>query len=125
MSQHLVIRLGLDGNFELNFQIRDTPVAELWVERMQARGSYPLDHPDRFYGFGTLAQEQLRAVEYIQKCIATINSHEYLIIKSSEYINFEPNNEEIEALQAEIAQLRMDLLDEQKKVIELQIKTNI
>ena len=53
------------------------------------------------------------------------NSHEYLIVKSSEYINFEPNNEEIEALQAEIAQLRMDLLDEQKKVIELQIKTNI
>ena len=53
------------------------------------------------------------------------NSHEYLIVKSSEYINFEPNNEEIEALQAEIAQLRMDLFDEQKKVIELQIKTNI
>ena len=85
MSQHLVIRLGLDGNFELNFQIRDTPVAELWVERMQARGSYPLDHPDRFYGFGTLAQEQLRAVEYIQKCIATINSHEYLIERPFEY----------------------------------------
>ena len=85
MPQHLVIRLGLDGNFELNFQIRDTPVAELWVERMQARGSHPLDHPDRFYGFGTLAQEQVRAVEYIQKCIATINAHEYLIDRPFEY----------------------------------------
>jgi hypothetical protein len=85
MSQHLVIRLGPDGDFKLKFQIRDTPVAELWVERMQARGSYPLDHPDRFYGFGTLAQEQLRAVEYIQKCIATINAHEYLIERQFEY----------------------------------------
>jgi hypothetical protein len=52
---------------------------------MQARGSYPLDHPDRFYGFGTLAQEQARAVEYIQKCIATINAHEYLIDRPFEY----------------------------------------
>ena len=32
-----------------------------------------------------------------------VNSHEYLIKKSSEYIGFESNQEEIEALQAEIA----------------------
>ena len=85
MPQHLVIRLGQDGDLELKFQIRDTPVTELWVERMQARGSYPLDHPDRFYGFGTLAQEQTRAVEYIQSCIATINAHEPLVHRPFEY----------------------------------------
>ena len=38
------------------------------------------------------------------------NSHEYLVKTSGEYINFEENNEEIQALQAEIAQLRSDLL---------------
>ena len=81
----MLIRLGQDGDLTLEFKIRSTPVAELWVERMQARGNYPLDHPDRFYGFGTLAQEQLRAVEYIQKCIATINAHEYLIERPFEY----------------------------------------
>ena len=48
------------------------------------------------------------------------NSHEYLIKQSSEYINFEQDNEEIESLQAEIAQLRIDLLNSQKEVIELQ-----
>lgn len=85
MPQHLVIRLGQDNDFALKFQIRDTPVAQLWVERMQARGDYPLDHPDRFYGFGTLAQEQNRAVEYIQKCIATINAHQLLIHRPFEY----------------------------------------
>ena len=85
MTQHMLIHLGPDGDLKLEFQIRSTPVAELWLERMQARGSYPLDHPDRFYGFGTLAQEQARAVEYIQKCIATINTHEYLIERPFEY----------------------------------------
>ena len=38
------------------------------------------------------------------------NSHEYLVKTSGEYINFEENNEEIQVLQAEIAQLRSDLL---------------
>lgn len=85
MPQHLIIRLGQDGDLELKFQIRSTPVAELWVERMQARGHYPLDHPDRFYGFGTPAQEQLRAVEYIQSCIATINAHEPLVHRPFEF----------------------------------------
>lgn len=81
----MLIRLGQHGDLELEFQIRSTPVAELWVKRMQARGDYPLDHPDRFYGFGTLAQEQDRAVEYIQKCIATINAHQPLIHRPFEY----------------------------------------
>ncbi len=85
MPQHMLIRLGQDNDFALKFQIRDTPVAQLWVERMQSRGNYPLDHPDRFYGFGTLAQEQNRAVEYIQKCIATINAHRLLIHRPFEY----------------------------------------
>ena len=52
-----------------------------------------------------------------------INSHEYLIQKSSEYVGFEANQEEIEALQNEIAQLRTELLDAQKQIIELQTGT--
>ena len=46
-------------------------------------------------------------------------THEFLIKKSSEYINFDPNQEEIEALQLEIAELRTELLNEQQKNIEL------
>ena len=41
------------------------------------------------------------------------NSHEYLVKTSGEYINYEDTNEEIQALQAEIAQLRSDLLSAQ------------
>jgi hypothetical protein len=41
------------------------------------------------------------------------NSHEYLVITSGDYINFEGDNAEIQALQNEIAQLRKDLLQAQ------------
>jgi len=50
------------------------------------------------------------------------NSHEYLIQKSSDYINYVPNLEEIIALQNEIAQLRVELLDSQKQISELQLQ---
>ena len=53
------------------------------------------------------------------------NSHEFLIQQSSEYINFEPNNEEIEALQDEIAQLRTELLDTQRQLIEAETGVNV
>jgi len=57
--------------------------------------------------------------------LGATNSHEYLIKKSSEYIGFEANQEEIMALQAEIAQLRTDLLDAQKQNIQLQTGTTL
>jgi|TARA_R110002020_G_scaffold471308_1_gene698296 hypothetical protein len=41
------------------------------------------------------------------------NSHEYMVKTSGAYINFDQDNEEIEALRAEIAQLRADLLEAQ------------
>ena len=42
-----------------------------------------------------------------------INSHEFLVQQSGEYINFEANAEEIQALQNEIAGLREELLNAQ------------
>ena len=41
------------------------------------------------------------------------NSHQFLVRTSGEYINFDEVQEEIQALQAEIAQLRSDLLKAQ------------
>lgn len=83
MSQYLVIKLGDD--LELRFQIRSTPLAQLWLERMQQRHAWPMDNPDRFYGFGTPAQEQQRATTMIQQCIATINAHDAIITREFEY----------------------------------------
>jgi hypothetical protein len=77
MPQHLLIHLS--QGLTLQFKIRATPLAELWVERMQARGSYPLDHPDRFYGFGSQLEERIRAEIMIEQCITTINQHTPII----------------------------------------------
>lgn len=85
MSQYMFIRLGKSGDLTLKFQIRSSPVAQLWVERMSKRSAWPLDHPDRFYGFGTLDEERNRAIAMIQNCIATINSHEPIIDRPFEY----------------------------------------
>jgi hypothetical protein len=85
MPCHLTVLLGREKDLLLKFRLRDTPITDLWVERMKSRGNYPLDHPDRFYGFSTLEQEQIRAVSHIQSCIATINSHETIIHRPFEY----------------------------------------
>ena len=53
------------------------------------------------------------------------NSHEFIIKQSSEYINFDDINEEIQELQKEITQLREDLLEAQKQVVELQTGTSL
>jgi hypothetical protein len=83
--KHLVIVLGQHDPLTLQFRIRDTPLAELWVERMQSRGDYSLDHPKRFYGFDSPEQEQARAVDIIQQCIKTINGHSPIIARPFEY----------------------------------------
>lgn len=81
----LSITLGQQDPLTLNFRVRNTPVADLWVQRMQERLSWPLDHPDRFYGFGTPQQERDRAVADIQRCIATINLWDPIIHRPFEY----------------------------------------
>jgi hypothetical protein len=52
--------------------------------------------------------------------IGETNSHEYLVKTSGEYINFDDISEEITALQAEISQLRQNLLNAQLENIKVQ-----
>ena len=47
--------------------------------------------------------------------VGPTNSHEYLVKTSGDYIAFDENNEIIEALQKEIADLRAELLEAQKQ----------
>lgn len=58
---------------------------------------------------------------YDIQALGETNSHQYLIKTSSEYINFEDISEEVQALQAEIAQLREDLLKAQMDLISTQV----
>lgn len=81
----LSVTLGQQDPLTLNFRVRKTPIAELWAHRMRERLAWPLDHPNRFYGFGTPLQERERAVSDIQRCIATINLWDPIIHRPFEY----------------------------------------
>lgn len=86
MAQHLIINFGTDTDtLSLKFLIRNTPVADQWVRLMEQRDQWPLDHPDRFYGFNSPEQEKQRAESYIQQCIDTINSHQLIINRSFDW----------------------------------------
>jgi hypothetical protein len=82
---YLYVELAHD--FELKFRVHETPVAKLWLDRMDNRNQYPMDHPDRFYGFNSPDIEIDRAVEYIQSCIAAINAHKKIIHRSFDSIH--------------------------------------
>lgn len=53
------------------------------------------------------------------------NSHAFLVQQSGEYIGFNENLDEIEALQAEITQLRKTLLSAQINIVELETGQNL
>lgn len=75
----LYIDLVGNNTLTLEFQLLDSPIAELWSERMNNRRDYPLDHPDRFYGFSSTEEEVKRAEHYICSCIDTINRYQTII----------------------------------------------
>lgn len=76
MSRTLVITVG-DTPFE--FAIENTPIAELWLEKMACRHSWPLDDAQRFYHFNSYHDEQARAAQLIKQSIKTINKHKHII----------------------------------------------
>jgi hypothetical protein len=69
----MILSISLD-DLQLQFQVLDTPLANLWVERMQQREAWPLDDPKRFYGFNAWHQEQQFALDKINYCINLIKS---------------------------------------------------
>lgn len=59
-------------SFDLQFKVLETPLAKLWVDRMNLRHAYPLDDPERFYGFNSLEQDKHKALTKINACIDQI-----------------------------------------------------
>jgi len=68
---------------------------------------------------------QYNALFYDIPAFGDTNSHEYLIETSTEYIGYETNSAEIEALQNEITQLRRDLLQAQVDLVEATTGQNL
>ena len=95
----------------------DTTFSELGVIEVQEE----LDTQPTVEEFFSLYNELFYSIPEL----GDLNSHEFLIQKSSDYINFDANREIIEELQKEISQLRTELLDSQTRIVELETGTNI
>jgi cell fate (sporulation/competence/biofilm development) regulator YlbF (YheA/YmcA/DUF963 family) len=98
-------------------KIIDTSFTELGVQTIQEQ----LNQQPTVNDFFQLYNELFYNIPEL----GPTNSHEYIIKTSSEYINYNSNQELIDALQAEISQLRIELLDSQKQIIELQTGTTL
>ena len=61
---------------------------------------------------------------YDIQALGETNSHQYLVRTSGEYINFDEISNEVRALQAEIAQLRSDLLTAQMNNIRASVASS-
>jgi hypothetical protein len=68
-------------DLKLQFQVLENPIAQLWLERMSQRDQWPLDDPERFYGFNTQDEDQHVALIKIKECIQGINSWKPLITR--------------------------------------------
>lgn len=69
------------SDLTLEFNILNNPIAKLWVDRMSLRDQYPLDHPNRFYGFNSQEKDTAIALAMIQNSINTINNYSPIITK--------------------------------------------
>jgi hypothetical protein len=105
---------------------RNTEKIDL-IKKVYSKTEYPKIIDTQFQQLGVISvNEQIEATttvqqffEYYNELFYDIpsygdsNSHEYLVKTSGEYINFDQENEIIEALRKEITQLRRDLLQSQ------------
>jgi len=64
----------------LHYKLRSHAVSDKWAQRLVlAQSKYDIDDPGRFYGIGSIEQQQQHALQLINDCINTINSFESII----------------------------------------------
>jgi hypothetical protein len=66
-------------DLSLQFQVLQTPMAKLWLERMSQRHQWSLDDPGRFYGFNTQQQDEQLVLTKVQECVQGINAWKPLV----------------------------------------------
>ena len=74
----MILTIDLE-DLSLTFRVLDTPIADLWLERMSQRHAWPMDDAHRFYGFNHADQDAQHALTKIQECVTTINAWKPMI----------------------------------------------
>ena len=92
--KYLVLELGRHDPVHLRFAVRENPIGDAWLERMSQRDLWPMDDPERFYGFDSNKKEQQRAKNLVLQCIKTINDYRPVIdrpftsVQDQDYLNY-------------------------------------
>lgn len=77
-----------NDNFTLRYRLRDNAFVPRWVERVQtAQKQYPIDDPERFYGFGPIEQQKQHSIHLINQCVDHINSYRPIIDRKLESVD--------------------------------------
>lgn len=87
MPNKMIIQFGKKSDYELEFCIEDTPIADLWVERMGIRNNWPMDNPDRFYGFNDYDTEKQKAITLMNESIDVVNRYHLVIDRRLQSVN--------------------------------------
>lgn len=94
MSRYLVVELGNTDAVTLKFAVRDTELANLWLQKMARRGQWAMDDATRFYGFDSDDQSRAQAQYRLLQCVETINHYQKIItrpfssIDDQDYLNY-------------------------------------
>lgn len=75
------LHINFGKDFSLTFDIERNSIAELWLEKMSERHKWPLDDPERFYGFNTEEQDREIATNKLKDCIRIINAYQPIIVR--------------------------------------------
>jgi hypothetical protein len=79
MTTKLLVGLGNPTQHTLEFALESDPITKSWLKLMPFRNKWPLDDPTRFYGFGTVKEQEQRAENMIRDCVDKINRHQHII----------------------------------------------
>ena len=81
MNKNMRINFGKSGTLSFDFAINQSPITDVWLERMSIRSRWPMDNPDRFYGFNSYESEKTKAFELMQHSISVVNNYKPIIEK--------------------------------------------
>lgn len=70
----------------LSYNLRINPLVTRWVDCvLRAQSQYSIDHPDRFYGFGSIMQQSAQAIETINRLVNYIEKNSNITIGCTLY----------------------------------------
>lgn len=106
----------LEDAVQIDYKLRNTPVTAKWVERVCAakEQGYQIDDPARFYGFGTLQDQQIKVLTEINDLIKILNQW----IKIDIRLDFVDEQDKLNQLH-HIFEIEHGLLDEKNPVTDL------